>query len=272
MVFSCRLWTMQKFMLLDIYKKKCQKHKILGIGRTIDCSLDKINPSVRWILLWKNKAYTELCSRRCKVKVTPEQAMGAQRGARSAAVPIQNLGARMGWGTGQRHAPAALLQESNSLHRRLGDPRGRFGRMWKNMFFTSFQTSDRPVRSESLYGLRHSGRLLWRLLWRRLLNDFFSFFAHFIRFLMYVAFSSHICGFSLQWLHIDTSLCIKFMVFWYMTPCLSLECYRTFGGTFCLHLVQNISSWTTMKMEKARYFEDGVSDTNNKGFVLQMNI
>ena len=64
--------------------------------------------------------------------------MGAQRGARSAALPIQNIRVGRG-GAGQRHTPIALPQESDSLHRRLGGSRGRFGRVWKIPFSPVFE-------------------------------------------------------------------------------------------------------------------------------------
>ena len=158
-VISCRFWTMQKLMRLDIHRKKCQKHKILGMWRTIDWSLDKINPSLRWVLLRKNNAYTEHCSRRSKVKVTPEHAMRAQRGSRSAALPIQKLRAR---GGSEPH-PGHFTPRIRLIAQETGWPSGSVWTGVENPFFTGFQTPDHPVRSESLYRLRHSGRLLWRL-------------------------------------------------------------------------------------------------------------
>ena len=44
-----------------------------------------------------------------------------------------------GGGAGQRYTPVALPQESDSLHRRLHDSRGRFGRVWKIPFSSAFK-------------------------------------------------------------------------------------------------------------------------------------
>jgi hypothetical protein len=57
--------------------------------------------------------------------------------------------------------------------------------------------------------------------------------------------------------------------FWLVAHCLNQLRHRV-PHIFCI--VQNISSWTTMKMEKASHFEVSVSDTNKNGFMLQKNI
>ena len=110
--------------------------------------------------LRKNKVYTELCSRRSKVKVkvTPQHAMRAQGGVRFAALPIQNLLARGGGGSAPH--PRCFTPGIIVIAQEAGWPSGSVWMGVENSVFTGFQTPDRPARSESLYGLRHSDCLL----------------------------------------------------------------------------------------------------------------
>ena len=61
---------------------------------------------------------------------------------------------------GQHHAPAALPpgKARYPLHRRLGGPQGRSGRVRKISPPTGIRSPDRPARSESLYRLSYPGR------------------------------------------------------------------------------------------------------------------
>jgi len=62
---------------------------------------------------------------------------------------------------GQRHAPTALPPGKTQypLYRRLGGPRGLLGRVRKISPTTGIRSLDRPVRSESLYGLSYRAHL-----------------------------------------------------------------------------------------------------------------
>ena len=60
---------------------------------------------------------------------------------------------------GQRHAPAALPPGKTRypLYKRLGGPQDRSERVWKISPPTRIRSTDRPVRSESLYRLSLPG-------------------------------------------------------------------------------------------------------------------
>jgi len=60
---------------------------------------------------------------------------------------------------GHRHAPATLLPGKTRylLHRRLGGPQGRSGRVRKIPLTTGIRSSDRPARSELLCWLPYPG-------------------------------------------------------------------------------------------------------------------
>ena len=64
---------------------------------------------------------------------------------------------------GQRHAPAALPPGKTrySLHKRLGGPQGRSGRVRQISPPTGIRSPDRPARSESLYRLSYRGVVYW---------------------------------------------------------------------------------------------------------------
>jgi hypothetical protein len=92
-----------------------------------------------------------------KVKVTPEQAMEAQR--RSIASSFLSLTSTLDGVGGQRHTPAALrlVKTRCPLYRRLGGSPGPFWTGAENIAVTGIRSFDRPARSKSLYRLSYLG-------------------------------------------------------------------------------------------------------------------
>jgi hypothetical protein len=93
-----------------------------------------------------------------KVKFILEQATKAQRGSRGIALLFLQPRRYMGM-YGQRHAPAALPPRISRypLHRRLGGPQDRSGRVRKTSSPTGIRSLDRAARSRSLYRLKYLG-------------------------------------------------------------------------------------------------------------------
>jgi hypothetical protein len=91
--------------------------------------------------------------------VTPEHSMRAQRGARSAALPVQNLRAR-GEGGGSAPHPGRFNPGIRLFAQEAGWPSGSVWTGVENPIFIGLQIPDRQARRQSLYRLHHSGRLL----------------------------------------------------------------------------------------------------------------
>jgi hypothetical protein len=99
-----------------------------------------------------------------KFKFSLEVVTKSQRGVQVYIYSFFNLSTR--WVGGQRHAPAPLPPGKTRypLHRRLGGPQGRSGRVRQISPPTGIRSPDRPARSESLNCLSHPGPPLW-ILW-----------------------------------------------------------------------------------------------------------
>jgi len=106
------------------------------------------------------RTYQHPC-RRGKVKTTAEHAMRAQRGARSAALTIQNLDAEGGGGSALH--PGRFTPGIRLISQEAGWPSGSVLTGVEKHVLIGFQTPESPDRRESLYRLCRSCRLLWRL-------------------------------------------------------------------------------------------------------------
>ena len=107
-----------------------------------------------------------------KVKVTVVQALRlctgrtSHRGSRVIALPFLDHGTRRGEGSASR--PGRSLPQGKTrypLYRRLGGPQGRSGQVWKISPLTRIRSPDRPVRSQSLYGLSYPAHLRYMILY-----------------------------------------------------------------------------------------------------------
>ena len=95
-----------------------------------------------------------------KVKVSQSHAMLAQRGRRSIALLILNLGA--GWRWVVNATPQPLYSREGCPAPTVQQAGWAPGPVWtsvkkRSLFCTGARTSDRPARRQSLYPLRYSG-------------------------------------------------------------------------------------------------------------------